>query len=358
MADLIPKKWTDPSVPTASSFASGNKLAGLVGSVVTMFPKSVIDAVYAALVHAARHKASGADEILLDELGAPTDVTTLNRSTSAHGLAKKLPNIATQFEDGTGTWRQLADSDMPDGLWVPTTPATPYAWYKADAGVYTDAGTTLATDTQTVQQWNDQSGNSRHLSQATSGKRPVYRTGIINSLPVVRFAGTDDCMQATSISLSTFTIGVVFRVSNSGLIYEHGADINSNPGSYIHTAQSSSFIARRSATVSGRNISASWGNQNEWMSVVHQFASGNHDLHKLLVNGSWVLAATDGGAGGSDPGTGAVSATLNVGARNNGASLAIIGDILELVIYTTALSFIDASRLGQYLARRANISGA
>jgi len=47
------------------------------------------DALYAAASHAARHKSGGADAIKLDELAAPTDVTTLNATTSAHGLLPK-----------------------------------------------------------------------------------------------------------------------------------------------------------------------------------------------------------------------------------------------------------------------------
>ena len=39
--------------------------------------------------HATSHESGGADAIKLDELAAPTDVTTLNASTSAHGLAPK-----------------------------------------------------------------------------------------------------------------------------------------------------------------------------------------------------------------------------------------------------------------------------
>ncbi|HMW26649.1 MAG TPA: hypothetical protein PKC51_08420, partial [Ferruginibacter sp.] len=33
-------------------------------------------------------------------------------------------------------------------------------WLKADAGAYSDAGITPAVNGQTVQQWNDQSGNA------------------------------------------------------------------------------------------------------------------------------------------------------------------------------------------------------
>lgn len=43
-------------------------------------------------------------EIAIDTLGAPSDITTLNASTSAHGLLKKLDNSASHFMDGQGNW--------------------------------------------------------------------------------------------------------------------------------------------------------------------------------------------------------------------------------------------------------------
>jgi hypothetical protein len=54
--------------------------------------------------HASFHKSGGADAIKLDELAAPTDVTTLNVSTSVHGLVPKATGVGTQFLDGTGGW--------------------------------------------------------------------------------------------------------------------------------------------------------------------------------------------------------------------------------------------------------------
>jgi hypothetical protein len=56
------------------------------------------------LAHATSHKSGGTDAVKLDELAAPTDVATLNASTSAHGLLKKLSNIATEFMNGQGAW--------------------------------------------------------------------------------------------------------------------------------------------------------------------------------------------------------------------------------------------------------------
>lgn len=42
--------------------------------------------------------------IKLDDLAAPDDNTDLNASTSAHGLLRKLSNVATEYLDGTGAW--------------------------------------------------------------------------------------------------------------------------------------------------------------------------------------------------------------------------------------------------------------
>ncbi len=39
-----------------------------------------------------------------DTFGAPTDVTTNNATTSAHGFLKKLDNTAAHYMDGTGSW--------------------------------------------------------------------------------------------------------------------------------------------------------------------------------------------------------------------------------------------------------------
>lgn len=58
--------------------------------------------------HAAAHKSGGGDTIKLDELAAPTDVTTLNASAAAHGLLPKLSGDAAQVFKGDGTWGNAA----------------------------------------------------------------------------------------------------------------------------------------------------------------------------------------------------------------------------------------------------------
>lgn len=55
--------------------------------------------------HATSHKSGGSDAIKLDELAAPTDVTTINATSSAHGLCPKLSNNTSHFLRGDGTWQ-------------------------------------------------------------------------------------------------------------------------------------------------------------------------------------------------------------------------------------------------------------
>jgi hypothetical protein len=68
-------------------------------------------------------------------------------------------------------------------------------WLKANAIVG-------LVDTDPVSSWSDSSGNGNTVTQATAGNRPTYRTGVINSLPVVRFDGTDDYLQAAAAIVS------------------------------------------------------------------------------------------------------------------------------------------------------------
>jgi len=65
----------------------------------------------------------------------------------------------------------------------------PTVWYRADASVYSDAGTTAAADNAPVYQWNDYLGSGRNLLQTTAARRPVYSntTTLANFNPTLTF---------------------------------------------------------------------------------------------------------------------------------------------------------------------------
>ena len=73
--------------------------------------------------------------------------------------------------------------------WTPKTMGSALiAWYRADQGVYSDAGVTPATNGQAVVQWNDLSGNGNHLTASGSGIT-LNTTGMNSSKPTVNFTG-------------------------------------------------------------------------------------------------------------------------------------------------------------------------
>ena len=90
-----------------------------------------------------------------------------------------------------------------------------YLWLKADAGTFSDAGTTPAVNAGTVQQWNDQSGNSRHAIQLTGSKKPTLTVVGQNGKPNVVFDVDDFLAVTTSNLASPYTLIIVGRCTNA-----------------------------------------------------------------------------------------------------------------------------------------------
>lgn len=85
--------------------------------------------------------------------------------------------------------------------------------YKADANVYKDAGTTLCSDGDTVQQWNDQVG-TLHLTMSSATHRPMYNTNQLNSLPGIKFLASG----------SPYDSGVWYRLTTANTSFGNQVD--------------------------------------------------------------------------------------------------------------------------------------
>lgn len=97
------------------------------------------------------------------------------------------------------------------------------AWYDASR-------ITGLNNNDTVSQWDDLSGNDRHLTQSEPTKKPLYKKNITNGLPVVKFDGTNDtmtCAYGSSLS-QPFTIFISarsFNTSSNGAFID-GLDVD------------------------------------------------------------------------------------------------------------------------------------
>src|SRR5262245_50545594 len=79
-------------------------------------------------------------------------------------------------------------------------------WWKADGTLWQDDGRTTAvtTDNDPVGAADDASGNSRHALQSNANDKPLYKTGIQNSLPGILFDGSTDVLTTTGFTLDSF----------------------------------------------------------------------------------------------------------------------------------------------------------
>lgn len=111
----------------------------------------------------------------------------------------------------SGATRTLTIASNASASTAPSNVTNLQAWYKADAGVYKDAGVTLAVDGDTVQRWADQSGNGNHANQATAGQRPRYNTTSVRGGPSLYFDNTDDNFPTITVA-APYTIFIVYNV--------------------------------------------------------------------------------------------------------------------------------------------------
>lgn len=236
---------------------------------------------------------------------------------------------------GSGVWQPAAAGSFdPIDL-------SPSAWWKADA--------LALANNDPVGTWTDSSGNSRNLTQATSAKRPTYKTAIQNGKPVVRFDGTDDVMRAAGF--------VPLNANGTALTgFIVMAAANTTQGHPLSTRSGSDgFIVRTNSTASTH-----WG----------YFAIGGGSATDAVTQTTWhvlefvCVLTTLGSAGSMRSGhDGIMNAVVNtapvitasaqtgvdVGAQNEGAGNHLAGDIGEILLYPTALSDADRANVESHL---------
>lgn len=237
--------------------------------------------------------------------------------------------------------------EVPTGLPSAVDPSTysPYFWLKADA--------LSLTNGDPVTTWTDSSGNSRDFGQATAGKKPTYNTGMINGLPGVNFDG-GDCLTRASVAISTFTFIVVFQASGTaGFIYEHSADSTANDGCWLFTSSNATINVRKGGVRSDRDSDLNWGVQKSWTVVSHQY-DGIHNTHQLAINALQGNLSTLPGLE-ANPGTGTTTATLNIGSRNDAASVGFTGTMAELILYTPALTREQGRQIVEFVQKKYNL---
>lgn len=263
---------------------------------------------------------------------AGSGVTTSTAGQVTLTSTEELSN--TGFETDLSSWDTGAQPDSISGLQV---------WFKADA-------ITGLNDTDAIATWSDSSVNSRDATQAVGVSQPFYRTNQLNSLPIVRFGGGDfltlgDVELHSNVSgLSIFAVQSTNDAFDSPVVGKYDAGNNEREWTFNTTLWS----LQDAADVFDANNSATYAVSSGW----------------VIDSGVWTPATrTEVFRGGASLATATTPATditdtaepLLLGANTAGATT-FNGDVAEIIIYNTALSNANRSRIENYLRDKYNIT--
>lgn len=262
----------------------------------------------------------------------------------------------------TNTWKRAALT-----TWVnfaPTAITGLQLWLDAsDAGSLYDAtsGGSLVAADGAVARWEDKSGNARHFTQSTSGKRPTRKTAQQNGLDALLFDGSDDCLNGGNFinGSSGLTIFCVVKRANTSTSHRllHKVE-DQNPGWAIGALSSGVVKAESYADASlgvgtTRQSSASV-NLSNFSLLQTTFPSGAFSTTSMRRNASTITmdSAITSGAGAETPSNS--TALLLIGSnRYQGVDYNLWnGNIAEIAIYNGALSDTDRAAVESYLMQK------
>lgn len=222
------------------------------------------------------------------------------------------------------------------------------AWLKADA-------LTGLSDGDAVASWPDSSGQSHSASQATSGRRPVYKTNVVNGLPAVRFtAASGHSLSVVNLATalsgqnahSLFFIMKPSSMTSYPVVLTYPVDVSSwiyiaeyDPSGAIYWGTAAAGVYR---LYSASLTTTAWS----FLSMVKSSASAE----KFWKGGNEI---TNYGFTGTD-GIGAtptMSGDMQLGSYAT-QSFGMQGDIAEVLAYTAALSDVDRQKVEGYLAHK------
>ena len=225
-------------------------------------------------------------------------------------------------------------------------------WLDATTGLFdaTSGGNPVTTDASSVARWEDQSGNSRHITQTTAGSRPILKTAIQNGKNIIRFDGTDDILRRSGAFVHAQGAATIFVVvsanagANDRLIIE-GRTTTTVPLYMPITSSSATLFAvlyrLNDGTIPLNNPSFGVAFNGTGFKLVCALDSGTNFagfINKVTTNNQNYTRGTS---------------TLDTFAVGGWATTIerdfFPGDVAEVIIYNTALSTTDRQSVENYL---------
>ncbi len=204
-----------------------------------------------------------------------------------------------------------------------------------------DAGT-ITLSGSTVSQWNDKSGNNRHVAQATATKKPSYANNILNGLSAVSFDGSDDSLfaSAATITLSQpvhrFIACKFLTKTSKSVVF---VSYTSAPSFFFYNGENAG------QWVFDAGSSISYGTAD---------TSNNH-IHYNHVNGASSYVSVDGTTtltGPGNPGANTLQGVRIGHQRGEYPGYAFQGYVYEVVLVQGTLTADNRQKVEGYLASK------
>lgn len=263
-------------------------------------------------------------------------VKTLN------GLA--YASVKTRNGLAIGSVKKINGLDVTSGGFNPATYGTVLVWLKADS--------LSLSDGDPVSTWSDSSGNGNDATSSSTA-RPTYKTNILNGLPILRFDGSNDYIQGSSVISSTTLTAFVVGSHNVGSAGFPRLVSFGKPGTndYDSPSRAIAFYSINNGTVYAYrdSLTRSYGS----------FGNGTYHQATCVYDGTNNTVYVDGpSAAGAIASSGTFDITIySIGANTVPASSDFLdGDIAEVIIYSDALSTGNRQSVEDYLGTKYGIT--
>jgi hypothetical protein len=231
--------------------------------------------------------------------------------------------------------------------WVPTSLSGLLGWWDSqDAASITQSG-------GAVSQWNDKSGNGKHVVQATGANQPAYSaTGMDGSRPAISVTTTSKLLDNTSFTIGASSLTVVMVAYVDSTTGSNARLIGWFNGALDYAGATTAVIpllAKTPASIGGYWSSADRGsasasyNTKRWFISEWNGSTGNHTIY---VNGT-----AGSPAGWSSSNTWSGAGTLRMFNDNVTAGGACIGRYGEIFILNRVLTGGERTSIAAYMAR-------
>jgi hypothetical protein len=269
---------------------------------------------------------TGASTLNVNSLG--TKNITKSGTTALAGGDLKAGQIVTAVYDGTQFQLQgVASSGGSSVLGPVSTILGCLTWL--DAGQLTGL-----SDGNSVATWDDM---ARGVPLGTAGTAPIYKTGIINGLPIIRFAGSSSMQNLLPVNYLQYTLFMVLKISSLSQAYSAVWGSDSTTGFFIKSSGKTALY---------------FNNNSEWDgSGSTTFGTSIFQIVTMKVGpagySSRVALAAD--ASNGTLGTVASTPAFQLGNQVGQSGRGFSGDIAEFLMYSRQLSSTDTTTIENYL---------